>query len=121
MEYEPNVHIHFQSIGEDRRFESSFEIAVFRLVQESVNNAIKHGSSPDVWVKVEWLRETMNAIVKDNGSGFDQKDVKEKSFGIIGMKERIALLKGEFKITSEVGKGTSLFFKIPINPNNIGK
>lgn len=121
MEYEPDVRIHFQSIGEDRRFESSFEIAVFRLVQESVTNAIKHGNSRDIWVKVEWLRETMNAIVKDNGAGFDQNEVKEKSFGIIGMKERIDLLKGDFKITSEVGKGTSVFFKIPINSDSIGK
>ncbi len=118
MEYEPDVRIHFQSTGEASRFESSFEVAVFRLVQESVTNAIKHGHSRDIWVKVEWLRDSMNALVRDNGSGFDQDEVKEKSFGIIGMKERIDLLKGELKITSEVGKGTSVFFKIPFNPES---
>ncbi|GKV69370.1 signal transduction histidine-protein kinase/phosphatase DegS [Sporosarcina sp. NCCP-2716] len=118
MEYEPDVRIHFQSIGEASRFESSFEVAVFRLVQESVTNAIKHGHSRDIWVKVEWLRDSMNALVRDNGNGFDQDEVKEKSFGIIGMKERIDLLKGELKITSEVGKGTSVFFKIPFSPES---
>lgn len=115
MEYESDVTIHFQSIGDDCRFESSFEIAAFRLVQESVTNAIKHGKSRDIWVKVEWLPEAMNAIVRDNGIGFNQKEVKEKSFGLLGMKERIDLLKGELKISSEVGKGTSVFFRIPFN------
>ena len=118
MEYETDVKIHFQSIGDDYRFESSFEVAVFRLVQESVTNSIKHGKSRDVWVKVEWLRNSMNAVIKDNGAGFDQNEVKEKSFGLIGMRERIDLLKGEIKISSEVGKGTSVFFTIPFDSNS---
>ena len=68
----------------------------FRLVQESVSNALKHGNSKDIWVKIEWLHDIMNIIIKDNGQGFDQNEVKDKSFGFIGMRERIDLLKGEY-------------------------
>ncbi|WP_342513034.1 sensor histidine kinase [Sporosarcina sp. FSL K6-1522] len=113
-EYESDVDIHFQVSGKDQRMDSNFEVSVFRLVQESVSNALKHGKSKDIWVKIEWLNDIMNIIIKDNGRGFDQKEVKEKSFGLIGMKERIELLKGEMEIMSTLGTGTTVFFRIPL-------
>ena len=113
-EYESGVEIHFQVSGEDQRMDSNFEVSVFRLVQESVSNALKHGKSKDIWVKIEWLNDIMNIIIKDNGQGFDQKEVKEKSFGLIGMRERIELLKGEMEIISKLGTGTTVFFRIPL-------
>ena len=69
-------------MGREQRFQSDFEVSVFRLVQESVSNALKHGNAKDIWVKIEWLRDIMNIIIKDNGQGFDQKEVKDKSFGL---------------------------------------
>ncbi|MBD7985220.1 histidine kinase [Sporosarcina sp. Sa2YVA2] len=119
MEYEKDVTIHFMNNGIEKRFESSFEVGIFRLVQECISNALKHGNSRDVWVKVEWLRDTMNIVVKDNGIGFDQNQTKEKSFGIIGMRERIELLKGEMKIISSIGSGTTVFFRVPLLENNL--
>ncbi|GKV56743.1 hypothetical protein NCCP2222_26900 [Sporosarcina sp. NCCP-2222] len=119
MEYEKGTIIHFMNNGQERRFESNIEVAIFRLVQESVNNALKHGNSRDVWVKIEWLRDTMNIVIKDNGQGFDQSETKEKSFGIIGMRERIELLKGEMKIMSAAGNGTTVLFRIPLEDDII--
>lgn len=113
-EYEAPLTIHFQSNGAERRLDSNFEVGVFRLVQESVNNCIKHASTEEIWVKLEWLRENVNILVKDQGCGFDTNEVKEKSFGLIGMQERVDLLKGEMKVMSAVGEGTSLFFRIPL-------
>lgn len=112
-EYGKGTTIHFQNNGQERRLDSNFEVSVFRLVQESVSNAMKHGESKDVWVKIEWLRDIMNIIIKDNGQGFDQSEVKEKSFGLIGMRERIDLLKGEMKIISSPGGGTTILFRVP--------
>ena len=119
MEYEKGVTIHFMNNGTEKRFESNIEVAIFRLVQECITNALKHGNSRDVWVKVEWLRDTMNIVVKDNGKGFDLNQTKDKSFGIIGMRERIELLKGEMKIMSTIGKGTTVLFRIPLHENII--
>lgn len=113
-EYEKNVEIHFRTAGPEQRFQSDFEVSVFRLVQESVSNALKHGNAKDIWVKIEWLRDIMNIIIKDNGQGFDQKEVKDKSFGLIGMRERIDLLKGNMTISSTIGSGTTIHFQIPL-------
>lgn len=114
MEYEKKVEIHFDNKGPDHRFNSNIEVAVFRLIQESVTNSLKHSKAKDIWIKVESLRDTMNVIVKDNGCGFDTQEVKEKSFGIIGMRERVELLKGDLKIISHPGEGTTILFRIPI-------
>lgn len=113
-EYEEGVDIHFQNSGQEYRFKSDFEVSIFRMVQESVSNALKHGESKDIWVKIEWLRDIMNIIIKDSGRGFNQNEVKDKSFGLIGMRERIELLKGDMTITSTIGNGTTIYFRIPL-------
>ena len=114
MEYNPKVDIQFLSYNNERRITSDYEVAIFRLVQESVNNAIKHGKSSQIIVKIEWLSDEINVVVKDNGAGFDMDNIREGAFGIIGMKERIDLLKGSIKISSIIGKGTTILFKVPL-------
>ncbi|MEK3935534.1 sensor histidine kinase [Sporosarcina sp. FSL W7-1349] len=118
-EYQKGVTIHFRSTGQERRFNSNFEVSVFRLVQESVSNALKHANCTDIWVKAEWIHDIMNIIIKDNGKGFDQKEVKDKSFGLIGMRERIDLLKGEMNVISNPGTGTTILFRIPLRMDMI--
>ncbi|MFY3791565.1 sensor histidine kinase [Ureibacillus sp. MALMAid1270] len=114
MEYNPRVQIKFQSNNSETRLPSDYEVSIFRLVQECVNNAIKHGEASEISVKIEWLKKHININVKDNGSGFDINNVKEKSFGLVGMKERIDLLKGTMDINSNPGQGTLIMFKIPL-------
>ncbi|WP_301109010.1 sensor histidine kinase [Sporosarcina sp.] len=114
-EYEDPLIIHFQSNGSERRFDSNFEIGIFRMIQESVNNCIKHAKTDEIWVKIEWMHETVNILVKDKGCGFDTNEVKEKSFGLIGMQERVDLLKGEMTVNSSIGEGTSILFRIPLD------
>ncbi|MBE1554970.1 sensor histidine kinase [Sporosarcina limicola] len=116
-EYEKGTTIHFWDTGNERRFRSDLEVSIFRLVQEAVTNALKHGKAKDIWVKIEWLRDIMNISIKDSGQGFDKNEVKDKSFGIIGMKERIELLKGNVTINSMPGSGTSILFQIPLQNN----
>ncbi|WP_199170122.1 sensor histidine kinase [Sporosarcina sp. P20a] len=114
-EYEAPLIIHFQSNGAEKRFASNFEVGIFRLIQESVNNSIKHAKTDEIWVKIEWLRESVNILIKDQGIGFDTNEAKEKSFGLIGMQERVELLKGKMKVITKVGEGTSILFQIPLD------
>lgn len=113
MDYNDGVYIHFLSSGQERRISSGHEVAIFRLVQECVNNSLKHGNPKEINVKIEWARNDINIVVKDDGEGFDTENVKEHSFGIIGMKERIDLLEGKMELHSGIGKGTIVIFKIP--------
>lgn len=113
MEYNEGINITFQSFGEERRISSGHEVAIFRLVQECVNNALKHGKSKEINVKIEWAKNDINVVVKDNGKGFNTDEVREHSFGIIGMTERVDLLEGKIEIHSVVNAGTVVMFKIP--------
>lgn len=113
MEYNEGINITFKSFGEERRISSGHEVAIFRLVQECVNNALKHGKPKEINVKIEWAKNDINVVVKDNGQGFNTDEVREHSFGIIGMTERVDLLEGKFEIHSVIGKGTTVIFKIP--------
>lgn len=113
MEYNPGVNIEFQSYSTEQRIPSEYEVAIFRMVQECITNALKHGKPTEISVKLEWLRNDINIVVKDNGAGFDMNQVSDKSFGIVGMKERIELLKGTIEIISTIGRGTIVVFKIP--------
>ncbi len=113
-EYNQGVRLGFYSNGKETRLPNNFETSIFRLVQESVSNAIRHGKSTDIEVKMEWLAEQVSIIIKDNGTGFDQEIVKDQSFGLTGMRERIELIGGEFFINSTLGEGTVLMFHIPL-------
>lgn len=112
-EYNPTGKINFQIYGENQRLKPNFEVAIFRLVQECLTNGTKHGKFSEAWVKIEWLKQKINIIVKDNGVGFDPNIVKEKSFGLLGMRERVELLNGTMKIISFPGNGTTILFSIP--------
>lgn len=117
MEYNPSAEIQFISYNNEQRISSNYEVSIFRLIQECVNNAIKHGNPRLINVKIEWLRNHINILVKDDGKGFEEGNVKENSFGLIGMRERIDLLSGSMEINSVLGSGTTIKFKIP-NPVN---
>ncbi|MEC1255943.1 two-component sensor histidine kinase DegS [Bacillus subtilis] len=119
-EYNGKVKIHFQCIGEteDQRLASQFEVALFRLAQEAVSNALKHSESEEITVKVEITKDFVILMIKDNGKGFDLKEAKEKknkSFGLLGMKERVDLLEGTMTIDSKIGLGTFIMIKVPLS------
>ncbi|PGT81094.1 sensor histidine kinase [Bacillus sp. AFS040349] len=118
-EYNGKTKIHFQSIGEidGHRLPPRFEVALFRLAQEAVTNALKHADGNEIAVKVEVTCESITMIVKDDGKGFNIKEAKgnkdKKSFGLIGMKERVDLLGGKMTIDSKIGLGTFIMFQVP--------
>ncbi|MCA0971558.1 sensor histidine kinase [Halobacillus litoralis] len=115
MEDYNEISINFQSFGKERRLETKYEVALFRLLQEAVQNAIKHSGASEITVKVEMTLQSTMIIVKDNGKGFDPSEKKEQSFGLVGMRERVDMLDGELNIDSSPGEGTIVTIQIPIN------
>ena len=106
--------ITFAFLGEERRYESNLEVAIFRLIQESVQNAIKHAKANTIQVKCEMKKEFITVLVKDDGVGFDTNVKKDQSFGLIGMKERMELIEGELSIQSKIGNGTLVIIRVPV-------
>ena len=101
------------NIGKEIRLPSKLEVAMFRLIQESVQNTLKHAEASLVTVKLELRNETATAIIKDNGKGFNHELQKEGSFGLLGMKERVELLNGSINFDSVIGRGTVVMIHIP--------
>lgn len=113
-EYHKSTSIRFVNIGQVKRLPSKYEVALFRLIQESVQNALKHAEAREIQVKLEISKSKVTVIIKDNGKGFNAKEKKSGSFGIMGMRERVELLEGEMSIDSKAGSGTVILVQVPL-------
>ena len=113
MEYHQGIDIKFRSIESEVPLPKDYEVAIFRLVQECINNALKHANPTEITVKIEWATKFINIVVRDNGIGFNTKQIKQGSFGLIGLQERIELVKGSMNVQSVIGQGTLVMFQIP--------
>lgn len=94
----------------------SSEIMLYRLVQECFSNVVKHSSAQNVSLQLSRRNGIVQLKMKDDGVGFEVNTASQKtdSFGLAGMRERVALLGGEIKIQSSPGKGTEIDISIPI-------
>ncbi|CAN5748264.1 hypothetical protein BH11PSE12_BH11PSE12_07650 [soil metagenome] len=90
--------------------------AIFRIIQESLTNVIRHASATEVQIIFEGDTSVLRFSISDNGKGFTQDDMhKSSSFGLVGMRERIKAMDGDFSITSQPGEGTRLEVQIPLS------
>ncbi|KKK38798.1 histidine kinase [Mesobacillus campisalis] len=114
-EYHKTTKIEFSNSGDEERLPTKYEVALFRMIQESVQNALKHAEATLIQVKLEIMSDHITVVIKDNGKGFDTSQKKMQSFGILGMKERVELLEGEVSIDSRIGSGTLVLIQVPLN------
>ena len=103
----------------DRRVASPIELTVYRVAQEAINNALRHGGQPlNIEVSVEMQEARLRCVVSDDGQGFDVEEVQGKDsgpgIGLLGMRERAALLGGECSIFSSRGDGTTVVLSLPL-------
>jgi len=91
-------------------------LAVYRIVQETLTNVVRHADASRVHVEVYTQPGLLHVILKDNGRGMKtlQRD-KKLAFGLLSMKERAAIFEGSLRITSSKGRGTNLHLKMPIS------
>ena len=93
-----------------------YATALFRIVQESLNNIAKHASASQVVIRMDKIPTAINLVVKDDGCGFFTAGVrKPQSLGIMGMRERAQLLGGYVVVNSVFGMGTSVEVSLPLN------
>jgi signal transduction histidine kinase len=95
------------------RLAPELESTIYRLTQESVNNALKHASPTTVTIDVSETEEAVTLRVSDDGKGFDPNVVTER-FGLVGMRERVDLAGGELQVESKPGRGTVITAELPV-------
>lgn len=93
--------------------DSEEERVVYRLVQEALNNVLKHASAASASVSAQLIDHHVQIAVKDDGCGFDP-DLATDGRGLLGMRERIELLGGEIEIRSEPDHGTQVSARVPL-------
>lgn len=108
-----DMNIQFIPLGKEKRIEQKYEITLFRIMQEALQNALKHSEAKQITVKLELGEDNLSLVVKDDGVGFDTGLAREKNFGLVGMKERAEMLDGKINIQSNEGKGTRIHVNIP--------
>ena len=88
--------------------------ALFRITQESLTNIAKYAQATSVEIRLERDGDWVQLTVRDNGRGIEEADQnKQGHFGLLGIRERVILLSGEFAIMGKPGRGTEVRVRIP--------
>lgn len=107
------ISIKFKSHLSKIHFNKKTSIAIFRIFQESLTNALKHSHANEIKVELYKKEQTLIMEIKDNGIGTD--NFLKTGFGIIGMKERASMLGGEFELITSDSSGTTARLAVPLN------
>ncbi len=103
-------------IGEDQIFlDEERATALFRIVQESLTNVARHAQAENVGISLRREGDDYLLEVRDDGRGFEPAVLKKKTFGVMGMRERVLVLEGDMEIDSSPGGGTRIAVRIPVH------
>jgi signal transduction histidine kinase len=105
--------------GKINRLAGKIGAALFAIVQEAVTNAMKHAQASAITVALTQVGEQLTVTISDDGQGFDvsktlQNYDERGSYGMVNLRERVAVVNGEYTITSEIGKGTEVRVVVPV-------
>jgi two-component system, NarL family, sensor histidine kinase UhpB len=116
----PNLHISLNLSGNLGGLGENLNINIYRMVQEAINNAVKHAEAKNIEIKLAATKTgALQLTIKDDGKGMDIHDVDQSNhFGLLGMRERVQGFKGSFNVDSEPNakagnKGTTVYINIP--------
>ena len=108
--------IHTEFINYGNSLSEEKQLIIYRIIQELVNNAIKHAEASEIIIQISQEENMLNLTVEDNGKGFDHKGLNvKKTAGFHNIESRVQFLKGTMNIISELNIGTSIELQIPIH------
>ena len=109
------IRFHFDfEIESDVELSSKQAINLYRILQEIVNNAIKHADAKDIFVAISQVENALQIKIQDNGVGFDYEAKKKKSFGLSNIHNRIQEINGTLNVESSKESGTSYVIQIQL-------
>ncbi len=101
--------------GVKRKLPASMETALFRIFQEAITNIAKHAQAKNARIELQFKDSSLEAQITDDGCGFNPATSRAtwKTFGLLGMEERVTILGGTLRIDSQEGRGTTDSFDGP--------
>lgn len=98
-----------------RRYDSQFELKINSIIDELLNNIIKHSKASNAEIKLKESKEQLVIAILDDGKGFNTKNgISDKGLGLTQIKARVKKMQGELKITSSLNEGVSIYISVPI-------
>lgn len=112
----PKLHMNLKMEGLQDSLDENIQVVMFRVIQECINNTIKHAKATEISIEVKQTPTEISASFADNGIGFDPKKNASRSdgMGLDNIRTRIEFLKGIYQLRSEAGKGTKIYIEIPL-------
>jgi len=110
----PKLRITLETSGWDNRINNNIEIVLYRIIQETVNNVIKHAAASQLDIQLTIEDDEVSATIEDNGKGFNTANDKFDGIGLKNIITRVEYLKGTVDISSLPGKGTVVAILIPL-------
>ncbi|HEY7693477.1 MAG TPA: GAF domain-containing sensor histidine kinase [Gaiellaceae bacterium] len=120
FEERSGIHTVVESTLRDGRLPAEAETVLYRLVQEALTNVAKHADATRVSILLTRRAGGVSAVVEDDGRGFEAGETREDALGLVGMRERLALLDGTLTVESVPGKGTALVAYVPVSASGEG-
>jgi signal transduction histidine kinase len=105
--------IDLQSELGEARLPTETETTLYRIVQEALTNVLKHAEASRVTVLMTYSDAVVRLVVQDDGRGFDTDLIRDGGVGLLGMRERVALVGGRLTVESTEGAGTMLTVEVP--------
>lgn len=103
-----------------QRYDQGFEIKLYNIIQEFINNILKHSQASNAKITLIQKKKKLNLVIEDNGQGFDKTKIPEKDgLGINQIDARIQMMQGKFDIESAFGRGTKITIELPIHEKKI--
>ncbi|MDX1640307.1 MAG: PAS domain-containing protein [Balneolaceae bacterium] len=110
-----DIHFHFYTNLNDVELSDKVQINLYRILQEALNNAIKHGNPGKIDVQIVSSDAELLMTIEDNGKGFDKNSAEGKGIGIRSMKTRVGAMSANLDIVSTEGKGTIISVVVPVH------
>lgn len=99
-----------QVYGKIPRLALQFELNVYRIIQELINNILRHAKAEDVLIQLNWNEASLHVLVEDNGIGIKPESLN-KGIGLKNLSARVEAMNGQFEIESKLGVGTSVYME----------
>jgi signal transduction histidine kinase len=110
-----SIKVNFFSKGFEDHFDDTTETILYRILQECVNNVLKHAKASRLDISLIRDEANISLTIEDNGSGFDMSDKeKYRGMGLKNLQNRVNFIKGKIEIDSQPGRGTLVSVYVPV-------